>query len=119
MRVLVVGMNPSTRSSKKSSPTLKKLNEWMTDCCVHHYSVINTSDETDPVMKNQIDRSRLKTFSKSYDKVIALGNFASEVLNTISVPHFKLPHPSPRNRPLNDKSFEARVVNDCRNYVKS
>lgn len=117
MRVLVVGMNPSIRSSKKSSPTLKKLNELMTDCGIHHYSFINTPDETDTVVKAQIDRACLKAFSKSYDKVIALGNFASEVLNTISVPHFKLPHPSPRNRLLNHKLFEVRVVNGCREYV--
>lgn len=51
MRVLVVGMNPSIRSSKKSSPTLKKLNEWMTDCGIHHYFFINTPDETDIVVK--------------------------------------------------------------------
>jgi hypothetical protein len=53
-----------------------------------------------------------------YDKVLALGNFVSSVLNKIEVNHFKLPHPSPRNRLLNDKDYERSMLFACKQYLE-
>lgn len=50
-------------------------------------------------------------------KVIALGGFASQVLHKLGVEHFKLPHPSGRNRLLNDRNYEAEQLKLCREYL--
>ena len=117
MRVLVVGMNPSTRSPKKSHATFRKLNGWMSECGVAYYSFCNTFDDISSAEKSKVDFNRLIELSCDYSKIIALGNFVSDALNTISVSHFKLPHPSPRNRLLNDREFEKFVVGQCKTYL--
>lgn len=52
-------------------------------------------------------------------KVVALGNNASFRLEKIGVKHFKLPHPSPKNRRLNDHHFVDRELQKCKIYVNS
>lgn len=47
--------------------------------------------------------------------IIALGNKASDALMTI--PHFKLPHPSGLNRQINDKEFIKKQLNACKSYI--
>lgn len=50
--------------------------------------------------------------------VVALGNNASSRLNKLQIPHFKLPHPSGRNRKLNDKKFIDSELKKCKDYLK-
>lgn len=49
---------------------------------------------------------------------VALGNNASRVLENMEIPHFKLPHPSPRNRMLNNKKLIASELKKCYLYLK-
>lgn len=86
MRVLVVGMNPSARSPKKPNATFRKLNGWMPECGVAYYSFCNTFDDISSAEKSKVDFNRLIELSCDYSKIIALGNFVSDALNTISVP---------------------------------
>jgi len=51
--------------------------------------------------------------------VVALGNKASERLNEVNVPHFKLPHPSPKNFKLNDKEYINLELKKCAEYIAS
>jgi hypothetical protein len=48
--------------------------------------------------------------------IIALGNNASNYLKSLE--HFKLPHPSGRNRQINDKEFIKAKLNECREYIE-
>lgn len=47
--------------------------------------------------------------------VVALGNEASRALRDAD--HFKLPHPSGRNRQLNDKKFVAQQLKLCKAWL--
>lgn len=117
-KVLVVGMNPSTKPTmNKQNATFKKLISWMDVVGVHYFSFCNTFDDTSEAKHNKVNYERLCTLSKEYDKILALGNFVSESLNKIDVVHFKLPHPSPRNRLLNDKTYEKKILLKCREYL--
>lgn len=119
MKVLVVGMNPSGRDLKaKKGPTFTKLESWMDTVGVKHFSFMNVIDAPGQVKTVRIDFKRLCTVSKDYDKILALGGFVSSALNTINVSHFKLPHPSPLNRLLNDKAFETKIISECKDYLK-
>lgn len=119
MKVLVVGMNPSGRDLKdKKGPTLKKLESWMDQVGVQHFSFMNTFDEPGETKLTKVDFKRLCKVAEDYDKIVALGGFVSSALNTINVSHFKMPHPSPLNRLLNDKTFEQNILKECKEYLK-
>src|SRR5580658_146129 len=51
--------------------------------------------------------------------IIALGNNASKALIKSKVLHFKLPHPSGRNRQINDKAFIEQKLKECKEWLKS
>lgn len=119
MKVLVIGMNPSIKPTLKGKPnaTFRKLEGWMDQLNVHHFSFCNTFDDPSEAKLSKVDFQRLCTLIQDYDKIIALGGFVSESLNRINVTHFKMPHPSPLNRLLNDKTYEKRIVEQCKEYI--
>lgn len=119
-KILVIGMNPSKKPSTKAkeNSTVKKLNDWMSKIGIQYFSFSNVHESVDHVPLSCVDYSRLNTITHGYDRVIALGNYASDALKKIHVKHFKMPHPSPRNRLLNDKEYEKHMLKDCRKYLK-
>ena len=119
MKVLVIGMNPSNKPTLKGKPnaTFRKLEGWMDQLGIHHFSFCNTFDEPSEAKYSKVDFQRLCTLTGQYDKIIALGGFVSGSLNKIDVSHFKLPHPSPRNRLLNDKAYEKTILKQCKGYL--
>lgn len=48
---------------------------------------------------------------------IALGNKAENFLKSEKLNYFKLPHPSPRNRKLNDKKFIKQELKKCKEWL--
>ena len=119
-KILVIGMNPSTKPTLKGKPnaTFRKLEEWMNKCGVHYFSFCNTFDTPCEAKYDKVDKWRLIELSTHCDKVIALGGFVSTTLNKLGIDHFKMPHPSPRNRLLNDKDYEKSMIKQCRKYLK-
>lgn len=113
-RAIVVGMNPS---QAKTSGTMKKLNSWMTALGVEYFGFINVSSEEGVYNRKSVCYTRLSTAINTDVPVLALGGEASTVLKKIGISHFKLPHPSGRNRLLNDKNFEASCLEECRQYI--
>ena len=119
-KVLIVGMNPSNwhKPNGRNSPTYKKLVEWMTECGVTYFSFCNTFNEPGEPKTSKIDYSGLQEMSSGYDKILALGVFVSKALDKLDIQHFKLPHPSPRNRLFNNKDFESSIINQCKFYLQ-
>ena len=119
--LIVVGMNPSnnTKTHKiNKNSTFDRLYKWMDQLGVKHYSFINCSNyQNDKISSEEVDYHVLE-LCKGYPKVIALGGFASDCLKKVGVAHFKLPHPSPRNRLLNDKEYEISVIQQCKEYME-
>ena len=115
----MIGMNPPTKQTLKGKPnaTFRKLESWMTECGVKYFSFVNTFDDPSNATVSKVDYQRLYQLTQDYDKIVALGGFVSSALNKINISHFKLPHPSPRNRLLNDKSYERSIVNQCKEYI--
>ena len=109
--VIIVGQNPS---NVENSGSIKRLWKWTQSWGLENWTFINCSDDVG--QKYTIDYERLKEAS-TYDRVIALGNVASDALKKVGVDHFKMPHPSGLNRQLNDKSFEESKVKECYNYL--
>lgn len=49
--------------------------------------------------------------------IVALGEEASKALNALHEAHFKLPHPSGRNRVLNNHIYVESILRECRLYI--
>lgn len=118
MNLLIVGINPSGKWKRKN-PTLDRLNRWMDLIGVRYYSFCNVISEPGTYKKSQIDYKQLCTYTEGYDRIIALGSFVSEALYHINVDHYVMPHPSPLNRLLNCREYEANKIEECKRYVKS
>lgn len=122
IKVIVVGMNPSTylgTSEHRKNHTFDRLYQWMDALSIPLFSFINVWHTPENFKVSDVDLNYLKCALESYDKVIALGNISSQVLTRINTMHFKLPHPSPRNRLLNSPEYEAKVLYECLHYIWS
>lgn len=51
------------------------------------------------------------------DKVIALGQNASDYLKALDVEHYKMEHPSGLNRNLNDMQYVKKKLKECKEYI--
>lgn len=119
-KVLIVGLNPSNRKTinkVNKNSTFDRLNKWMNHCGIEHYSFINCINDRGNYINCNVDYDSLKTAVVGYKKILALGDIASKSLININVDHFRLPHPSPRNRVLNDSVIEKIIIELCREYV--
>lgn len=114
--VIFVGMNPSSKQPRKGS-TRNKLAEWTNEMRVDSYSFMNVIDQPGDVHHSMVDYTSLTFTLKRYKRVIALGNFVSDVLKRANIEHFKLPHPSPRNRMLNNPEKISLILSECAKYV--
>lgn len=118
MSILIVGQNPSSIQAgikRKKNDTMSKLARWCEETNLDAFDFVNCSDQRGE--KYTIDYERLKMKAHDRTGIIALGNVASHALKKIGVDHLKMPHPSPRNRQFNDKSFEPKMVNRMRDYL--
>ncbi len=72
-------------------------------------------------LKNSDTKELIKEIMAAYARnwaIVALGNNASKRLTKVGVLHFKLPHPSPRNRLLNSKEFIETELVKCQDFLR-
>ena len=117
--IIIVGMCPSDKPTLgyKRNATFKRLEAWMDELEVKHFSFINVFGEPHVPMLSKVKGKPLVEATNGYKNVLALGEFVSLALNRLNVEHFKLPHPSPLNRSLNDKEYEKQVLEQCKDYL--
>lgn len=117
-KILVIGINPSSDKKIKKNSSIDKLNKWMSFLNYEHYSFINVINTTGKYTKNKVDYKFVSSCSTNYNKIIALGNFVSNVLDELNINHFVMPHPSPLNRKLNDKDYEKQILIECKKWIQ-
>jgi len=89
----------------------KVLDEWIQRMgIVEAYLLINSHEE-------HLVWQIVRYYETDNNVIIALGNSASKRLDDAHVPHFKLPHPSPKNFKLNDKQYVISELKKCAEYV--
>lgn len=102
-KIIIVGLAPgSSRFNEDTSPTRKRVRKWLGNA---NYDWTNKSDD---------DIEHIK----KYEKIIALGNVASEWLKKNEVDHLKIPHPSGLNRFWNESGSESWAINNIRSYLQ-
>jgi hypothetical protein len=113
--VVFVGDKPSKRNTSPAiafvgTPSFVNLCKWIPVLSISKYTMINsyTHDDVTEICR---------LFNMNNRIFIALGNDASKVLDRLDIPHFKLPHPSPRNRKLNNSKYIAHELLKCEAYI--
>jgi uracil-DNA glycosylase len=120
-----VGSNPSRKNADKLVPfqgtkSLLNLKAWIVVLGAKNYSFINASEEYDYNGRVKLvgeDYVRLESLLKGEKRVVALGVIASRALSTLKIKHFRLPHPSPRNRLLNNPIFIEKELAKCKEFL--
>jgi uracil-DNA glycosylase len=120
-----VGSNPSRKNDDKMTPfygtrSLLTLLAWIAYLDVKEYAFINASNEFANDGKVKLtgdDYVRLYMALNKEKRVVALGKIASNALTKLKIKHTTLPHPSPRNRKLNDPYFTDAELAKCRKYL--
>jgi len=116
-RVLIVGMNPSTRERVLKNSTFDRMLRWMDLLSVDYFSFMNAYDLPGPVNGQVPNRDALIAAAESHRKVVALGGVAADALRKCGVEFFRMPHPSPKNRQLNSKEYELEMIEKCERYL--
>lgn len=115
-KVIFVGDRPSRLNTDPNIPFLgtlshKNLSEWIRFLKITDHGLSNSYTE------HQVNRI-CYAYYWGYI-IVALGNEASNRLKARGVPHYKLPHPSPRNRQLNDPKFIEEKLLECKTYIRN
>jgi uracil-DNA glycosylase len=115
--ILFIGDKPSSKMRPNARPfegaaCEKRLMEWIRFLGIESdgYVLLNQSDW--PNTLGWLTVALVRKYP-----VIALGNTASRYISARN-PHFKLPHPSGRNRQINDKVFINSKLEECKKYIK-
>jgi uracil-DNA glycosylase len=118
-KILIVGQNPGNnpKAFKYKNHTIDRLNNWCSELGVMNYSFMNVINTIGECKIEEVDFNTLRFSTRDYTHILALGNFASRCLHLINRSHFKLPHPSPRNRLMNDKEYVQDVLKRCKEYI--
>lgn len=117
--IVFVGDKPSSKNASKQVPfvgtqSYKTLLSWIWTLNVDVTDVMLTNKDSIPLwFMCADDESRLHRHT-----YIALGNEAAKVLDEHKLSYFKLPHPSGRNRKLNDPKFIDSELSKCYSYLK-
>lgn len=119
MNLLIVGQNPGNnpKAFKYKNHTIDRLNQWADHLGVKHYGFVNCVSKRGDCKVKDADFDLIQECVTPSTKVIALGSFAGACLDRINISYFRLPHPSPRNRQMNDKEYVQNVLNACKEYI--
>lgn len=128
---LFIGSNPSNSSTcdgafHMSTRSSKILTGWCMDLqgTKVHLNVLNHKTKDNRPLKASEIKLNLERLSSDIrgiapSHVIALGKTAAKALTLLGVEHYEMPHPSGRNRLLNDPEYVARKVKGLIAYCSS
>lgn len=114
MKVLFVGDRPSSRNKSIDVPfvgtaSYKRLKDW------ERYLIVASDIEVS--YSNSHTLKDLENILKFEGKIVSLGLNAKLRLDVLGVQHHTLPHPSPLNFSLNNKSYVYKKLNACKRWL--
>lgn len=115
--ILFVGDRPSKRTHPtiafKGAASEQRLKAWISFLS-HADEFVKVINRTDHQFELILVLAQQRNVS-----VVALGNEASKALKSLSVSHYKLPHPSGRNRKINDESYVNQKLSECKQWLNT
>jgi len=104
--LIIVGLNPSKSRAIKNGSALRRLHEWADYLNLSIFSFTNLSDDPHWDFKfKSLDKDFIVQSISGYGIIVALGSQVHDTLKRLGIDSFKLPHPSPLNRQINDPVY--------------
>lgn len=128
-KVLIVGCNPSQKSPDNtpfhsSTRSRKVIDGWFSeidaDVCFMNIYNGKTHENRPPSLKSIKNPSGdviLQLMSFKNHKIVTVGKVAESVLNQLGLSFLAMPHPSGRNRLLNDPKYVEGKIKTLRDYL--
>lgn len=126
--ILFVGSNPSNSSMTDSAfhgstKSSQILSGWVAEIkgLKVHVNVLNKKTDNNRPLKTSEIKANLEQLASNVngikpDRIVALGKTAAKALTLLHLAFYEMPHPSGRNRKLNDKNYEAQKVKGLVEY---
>jgi len=128
-RILFVGSNPSNSSltdaafhgSTRSSKILTGWCSYINNATFIHVNVLNKKTHKNRSLTKREILDSISSLKENIDgirpdKIVALGKTASVALTLLHVDFFEMPHPSGRNRLLNNKDYISKKISELCRY---
>ena len=116
INLTIVGHSPGRAGSPEKSKTIQRVKRWLNQHELYEYDWYNLVDYHAPKLKLKEATLESKII-EPYNKVIALGNLASQWLTKNNINHLKVPHPSGLNRQWNNPETENITINKIKQYL--
>jgi len=124
--IVFVGLAPSKQNLHPNIPFLgtkswTRLQEWIKAVPVGSYGLTNLFRHIlkEPPSKEALKKAadNISSYCRGFRYTVALGNEASTALKLAGIEHYKLPHPSGRNRLFNNKAYEPQMLAQFRQWL--
>lgn len=116
--VIILGQCPSSKTEPFKNGTFMRLDNWCKSVGLNEWDFHNViHDKINSYDMNDVDNEMLIEKTRNKKVVIALGTFVSRACKKNAIYHYKIDHPSPRNRNLNSKEYERDMLIGLKNYL--
>lgn len=123
MTVLFVAQNPKTDRNVEhpldGTRSKRTFDMWLRILGNPDHVILNASRKPGRVSWKDYDPVTVAAAAAQCDRFVALGVYASGLLERLGIRHFTLPHPSGLNRKVKDKTELRLMLRLCRIYVRT
>lgn len=116
--VLFLGQCPSTNTKPKANGTYNRLLSWCETVGIDSFSFHNViPNKINSYDLKDVDVDALYSAVEGKRIIIALGGFVERACKKHGIECYKIDHPSPRNRNLNDAKYEMNMLKRLKGYI--
>jgi hypothetical protein len=116
--LLILGQCPSSNTKPLKNGTYNRLMNWCDFVGISMFSFHNViPNKINSYDINDVDEDALYEAVQDKTIIIALGGFVERVCKKYKIDCYKIDHPSPRNRNLNDPHYEQQMLKNLKKYL--
>jgi len=116
--LLILGQCPSSNTKPLKNGTYNRLMNWCDFVGISMFSFHNViPNKINSYDINDVDEDALYEAVQGKTIIIALGGFVERVCKKYKIDCYKIDHPSPRNRNLNDPHYEQQMLKNLKKYL--